>query len=349
MKNQFDHLTRKPKSKAAFIEGAEKIDSSKKAKKNANKDNLKLVMSGQLSRDECGKPILVHLKQEILNDIDLYCQGNKQAILNYLVKLGLSSLKEQGELVVEEVFREPPIRNSGYGQNIRYGEKMTLNKPETHAPPDEETKSQMVTAKGRVCDVYIQAWYNMRIREKNQIPLHEYPFTMVKISIIDTNTGELVFKKPLWLMALGERRDELSLLQIYECYRRRYDIEHFFRFGKQKLLMDKHQTPNTQREENWWQITILAYAQLFMAREIAEKQCKPWEKYLPGKTDKDRKCSASEVQQWLGNLLAEIGTPAKISKKRGISPGRAKGQLQKKRQRHPVIKKTGVHTEKIAA
>ena len=48
----------------------------------------------------------------------------------------------------------------------------------------------------------------------------------------------------------GERRIELSLLDIYEAYLQRYDLEHFFRFGKQKLLLDKFQTPDDQHEEH---------------------------------------------------------------------------------------------------
>jgi len=42
----------------------------------------------------------------------------------------------------------------------------------------------------------------------------------------------------------------------------RLDIEHFFRFGKTRLLMDKIQTPDVEHEEAWWQLVMIAYTQL---------------------------------------------------------------------------------------
>ena len=35
-----------------------------------------------------------------------------------------------------------------------------------------------------------------------------------------------------------------------ETFLQRFDIEHFFRFGKQRLLLTAAQTPNVETEEN---------------------------------------------------------------------------------------------------
>ena len=51
---------------------------------------------------------------------------------------------------------------------------------------------------------------------------------------------------------MGQRRRELSLSEIYEAFQERSDMEHFFRFTKQKLLLDDFQTPETAHEEHWW-------------------------------------------------------------------------------------------------
>jgi hypothetical protein len=40
-----------------------------------------------------------------------------------------------------------------------------------------------------------------------------------------------VFKRALWLVVDGARRNELTLLEVQQAYRQRYDLEHFFRFG----------------------------------------------------------------------------------------------------------------------
>lgn len=42
-----------------------------------------------------------------------------------------------------------------------------------------------------------------------------------------------------------------------------------WRFGKQRLLMAAFQTPEVKHEENWVQLTLLAYTQLWVARELA--------------------------------------------------------------------------------
>ncbi|MBN1313479.1 MAG: hypothetical protein JXB30_18880 [Anaerolineae bacterium] len=84
---------------------------------------------------------------------------------------------------------------------------------------------------------------------------------MVHITWLDEQ-GQQVFKRPMWPAVFGELRQELSLPQIQRAYAQRFDLEHFNRFGKQRLLMTAFQTPDVRREESWWQIVQLAYVQL---------------------------------------------------------------------------------------
>jgi hypothetical protein len=93
--------------------------------------------------------------------------------------------------------------------------------------------------------------------------------------------GTRAFARPLWLIVVGPRRGELTLENIYAAYAARVDIVHFFRFGKQKLLLTASQTPETEREERWWHIVHLAYVMLWMARHLAQHLPRPWEAYLP--------------------------------------------------------------------
>ncbi len=44
--------------------------------------------------------------------------------------------------------------------------------------------------------------------------------------------------------------------------------------------MDKIQTPDVRHEEAWWQIVMIAYAQLYLARSLANSLPNPWEIYL---------------------------------------------------------------------
>ena len=75
---------------------------------------------------------------------------------------------------------------------------------------------------------------------------------------------------PMWLIAIGSRRHQLTCLDIYQSYRQRFDLEHLWRFGKQRLLMTAFHTPEVKHEVHWVQLTLLAYTQLWVARELAQ-------------------------------------------------------------------------------
>lgn len=46
-------------------------------------------------------------------------------------------------------------------------------------------------------------------------------------------------------------------------------LVHLLRFGKQKLLMTTYFTPELHHQENWFQLTLLAYVNLWTARKLA--------------------------------------------------------------------------------
>jgi hypothetical protein len=113
-----------------------------------------------------------------------------------------------------------------------------------------------------------------------RIPIWQHPFILVKITACDQERHP-VFAKPIWLIMVGQRREPLSLEQIFQAYHSRSHLEHFFRFGKQQLLLTDSQTPVTAREERWWHLVHIAYAMLWMARHLANHLPRPWEQYLP--------------------------------------------------------------------
>ena len=136
---------------------------------------------------------------------------------------------------------------------------------------------------------------------------------------------------------IGKERDKLSLKDIYESYTQRYDIEHFFRCGKQRLLLDRYQTPDVAHEEKWWVLVHLAYLQLFVARQYATNLPKPWERYLS--LVKEGIPSPAMVQRDFGRINRCFGIPTVIPKRRGNSPGRRQGTVLTPRIREPVILK----------
>jgi hypothetical protein len=214
---------------------------------------------------------------------------------------------------------------AGAGHPTWYDTPFSLQEPTDWREPDETLTLMERSRRGKVYRVEVRAWHNMLMPGKHKprrIPMHLHPFTLVQIVRYDEQ-GHLASKRPLWLLVMGVRRHELSLLDIYQAYRQRFDLEHFFRFGKQKLLLDACQTPEARREESWWQLVHIAYAQLWLARHVAQSLPRPWERNLP--MMKAQQMSPTLVQRDFARIIRQIGTPAQPPKRRGISPGRGKG------------------------
>ena len=217
-----------------------------------------------------------------------------------------------------------------------FGERFSLKDETTWGPPDEEADASFITHRGRIYRVHIEGWHSLLMRGTKEYAMHKQPFTVMRCRVFNEK-GELVFQRPLWLLVIGPRRDELSLIEAWESYRQRYDMEHFYRFGKQRLLMNAFQTPVVEHEENWWWIVQLAYVQLWMARSMVHALLKPWERYLPRPTADI--ASPAATRRDFGRIIRQIGTPAEMPKPRGKSPGRAVGQRMRPRPRQQVIKK----------
>jgi len=222
------------------------------------------------------------------------------------------------------------------GHPTWYGERFALADQQTWGPPDLVAQTTFMTRRGQLYTVHLQGWSNMLRRGAQGIAMHEHPFTLVRAFMVDA-TGRRVHQRDLWLIVIGQRRGELSLVEIWEAYGQRYDLEHFFRLGKQRLLLTACQTPDDRREENWWQIVQLAYVQLWLAQPLTEALPRPWERYLPPAPKGS--ASPATVQRDFERIIRQIGTPARAPKRRGNAPGRAKGTRLTPRPRHPVVKK----------
>jgi len=229
----------------------------------------------------------------------------------------------------------PEVKQAGHP--TWYGIAFRLSTSENRAAPDETLSFWETSRRGKRYRVEIQAWHTMLMRGQRTpqpLPMHNYPFTLLCITRYD-ETGKALYKRPLWLLVMGERRAELSLRHIYQAYATRFDLEHFFRFGKQKLLMTQFQTPEVVREEKWWLLAHIAYAQLWLARLVVVTLPRPWERNLP--TMKGRLISPTLVQRDFARIIRQLGTPARPPKARNIASGRPLGTTLPKRLRQPLV------------
>ena len=133
-------------------------------------------------------------------------------------------------------------------------------------------------------------------------------------------------------------------MSICQYYRSRYNLEHFLRFGKTKLLLDRYQTPDLIHEEHWWKLCLFVYAQLYMAKSLVPKLPNSWEKYLPEYRDTQKNqiriSTAAQAQRGFAKLLDDAGTPALPCVQRGCVSGRKLGQSIGRRIEQPIIFKS---------
>jgi hypothetical protein len=234
-----------------------------------------------------------------------------------------------------KLFRMPASSNQmRRGRPQAYGEELLLQDP---SEPDLEEITTMITRRGKECQVLLQRWNDIIMQGSKEERTHEHPFDLLKVTVTDKK-GKPVYRRPLWVIIVGARRREIYSKDAHIAYGRRYDIEHFFRFGKQRLLLVNSQTCETHHEESWHWVGLLAYNMLYHARFLASAVRYPWEKKKVQVLSSIER--PSQVQRDYRRIIRKIGTPAPIPKPRGKSPGRQLGNKIGERSDRPVIRKS---------
>ena len=136
--------------------------------------------------------------------------------------------------------------------------------------------------------------------------------------------------KPLWLVWFGQSM--LSLSQIWRKYLRRFAVDHWYRFIKQRLHWTVPHLSTPQQCERWSDLMPIMTWELWLARDLVSQHHLPWQK-------PSQNLTPGRVAQSISLLLPEIGTPAVAPKLRGKSPGWTEGNKRTKRTRYPVVKK----------
>ncbi len=219
-----------------------------------------------------------------------------------------------------------------------------LNDKNSWGESDEQHQVTWKTRGGKQHQVDIQVWNNLRVASDKVHDMHTIPLSVVKITVTKNDKTSL-YKHPLWLIIEGKWQERLSLEMLWNDYRLRFDIEHFFRFAKLHLLLNHYQTPDTLTEENWMQIVMLSHHQLFHAREAAKFCPNPWER----SKHRTQKATPRFVQRDMSRLLPMALPISGEVKPRGIGAGRQLGMsIQKRPQSKTVIKgKSGVIENKL--
>ena len=209
-----------------------------------------------------------------------------------------------------------PKAYSGRGRPRKHGNKFKLNESQTWHSEDEILEIEDV----KLGQIKIQVWHKLHFRQAAEI----------KLSLIRVEQLDCPKSKPLWLAWHGEQMP--TLIEILELYLRRFTIEHWYRFAKQRLHWTLPNLGTKEQCDRWSDLMPMMTWELWLAREMMVDSPLPWQKpqinLTPGR-----------VAQGFGRVIATIGTPASAPKPRGKSPGWQKGKVRTKKIRYPLVKK----------
>ncbi len=208
----------------------------------------------------------------------------------------------------------------GKGRPRRHGNKFKLNDSTTWTPASARQELEHP----QLGQLRISLWKDLHFRAAPNQPMQ-----LILIERGDgIHTGKM--PKPLWLIWLGEEMPILS--EIWQLYLRRFGIDHWYRFAKQRLHWTKPKLSTPQQCERWSDLMPMITWELWLARFIVNDRPLPWQKPL-------NKLTPGRVAQAMAGVLVAIGTPAAAPKLRGKSPGWPIGQPRSPRTRYPVVKK----------
>lgn len=205
---------------------------------------------------------------------------------------------------------------------------------------DEYLEIERTTTKGRVLTVHLYRFNNFLLESKKGASMLDKPIDIVVSLVCDAQTGQPVFQ-PMYLAVSNQKRKEVSLEEVFDAYRHRYDIEPAFRFGKQRLKLDSYQTCQIDHFDKWLLIYQLAYWLVFVASDEVNYQPAKWRSYQPANKVENLKTNLSPTQTFsaLENLLLKIDPEAFKPRASNKGNGREKGTKLPKKKKQKVIKK----------
>ena len=115
--------------------------------------------------------------------------------------------------------------------------------------PNSAEEFEEVLKNGSIQTVRLLIYEGCICRGSKDYKISHVEVNFVKVEIVKEN-GHRKYDRDLWIEVVGKKKDKISLKDVYLHYKSRFDIEHFLKFGKSKLLMDKFQSSDPKKDEN---------------------------------------------------------------------------------------------------
>lgn len=217
------------------------------------------------------------------------------------------------------LWRVPPAY-SGRGRPRIHGDKFKLNDPQTWGDP----VTTLEVDDPKLGSLRISLWQNLHFRKAAK-----HPMSLLRVERVSPRrSGKIA--QPLWLAWVGEQMPPLS--EVWQLYLRRFAIDHWYRFAKQRLHWTLPKLSTPKQSERWSDLMPLISWELWLARDLVADNPLPWQKSM-------LQLTPGRVAQAMGGVLALIGTPAQPPKPRGKSPGWPTGEPRLRRTSYPIVKK----------
>jgi hypothetical protein len=215
----------------------------------------------------------------------------------------------------------PVVGKPGRGAPAKHGSRFQCNAPLTHGEPDQEWSGAD------------ERGYKVQVREWGGLHLREAPEVSLSIICVQRYGASNKRRDPIdsWFVWAGQ--SELELAEVWPLYKRRYSIEHGYRFDKQDLLWGQPRLRYPAQFELWTAIVSMVHNQVQLAAGLPGVVLRPWE-------NSQRQASPQQIRRGFGAIIEQLGTPARPCQKRGKGRGRAFGAKIEPALRYKVVKKS---------
>jgi hypothetical protein len=213
-----------------------------------------------------------------------------------------------------------PVAYCGIGRPRKHGDKFKLNDPTSWWQPDEEQPVE----DEKWGQLRLQIWHKLHLRQAATQAV-----SLIRVERLGTSTTTSPLQ-PLWLIWVGQQLPELTT--VWQQYLRRFAIDHWYRFAKQRLHWTLPQLSTPEACQRWSDLMPLMTWQLWLARPEVQDSPLPWQKPSPN-------LSPGRTANAFATVLAVIATPALAPKPRGKSPGWTPGLPRARRIRYPTVRK----------
>ncbi len=221
------------------------------------------------------------------------------------------------------------------GRPSRHGAALKLADPGTWPAPAVTT----VTETSRYGTARAMAWgrLHQRLTSRAGWEGHDGELPVVEGTLIRLAVGHLPGDRspdPLWLWSSREAMDADAVDRTWQAFLRRFDIEHTFRFLKQAPGWTRPKLRDPAAADRWTWLVLACYAQLYLARHLAEDLRLPWQRPCePGRL------TPARVRRGFRSIRQTLPDLASAPKPGKPGPGRPPGSKNRRpATRHDVGK-----------